>query len=55
MRRAGFITGAIIGALGIASAGYALSDGRFRRKVCRQGRKMMEKAGDAIENFTSKY
>jgi hypothetical protein len=55
MKKAGFITSAIIGVIGIAGAGYALSDGRFRKKLCRQGRKMMEKAGDAIDNFTSKY
>ena len=50
--KAGIITGAIIGALGAAGAGYALGDSRKRRKLYRQGRRMMEKAGDAIEGFT---
>ncbi|MCL2703680.1 MAG: hypothetical protein FWE91_08755 [Defluviitaleaceae bacterium] len=52
--KAGVVTGAIIGVIGIG-AGYVLSDGRARRKMCRQGRRMMEKAQDAIDDFTSKY
>jgi hypothetical protein len=49
MKKAGFIAGAVVGALGIAGAIGALTDGRMRRRMYARGRRMAEKVSDVFE------
>ena len=49
---AGLITGGVIGAAGL---GYALSDRRTMRRVRRDSRRVMDKAGEIIENISGNF
>jgi len=49
MKKTGIIVGTILGVAGIAGAGYALSNGRVRRKIYRKSKRMMENVGDAFD------
>lgn len=53
VRASSLLTGAILGAISAASAGYIMGDSRMRRRICRQGRQMLDKVEDTIDNFTS--
>lgn len=48
----GFITGGIIGAVGLT---YALRDRKTRKKMAKDGRKLMHRANDVIENITDMF
>lgn len=54
MRRftSGLIAGSVIGAIGLS---YAMSDKRTRRRIARDGRKVMNKANDMIDNVTDMF
>lgn len=45
----GLLAGSLVGAVGIA---YMMSDGRTRRRVVKDSRKMARRAGDVFENVT---
>ncbi|MCL2407069.1 MAG: hypothetical protein FWC95_03995 [Defluviitaleaceae bacterium] len=54
MAKASFVAGTVLGVLSAAGIGYALSDARTRRKICRRGRKIADKLGDTVENLKFK-
>ena len=43
----GLLTGGVVGAIGIT---YAVSDARLRKKIIQDGRHIMHKAGDALND-----
>ncbi|GHV40525.1 hypothetical protein FACS189490_05840 [Clostridia bacterium] len=52
----GLLTGAGIGgAVGIFGLSYALRDKRSRKKLARDGRKIMHKTNDIIDNITDMF
>lgn len=48
---AGIVAGAIIGAIGTATLGYAVSDRRTKRKLLNSSRRVIDKASEAICNI----
>jgi hypothetical protein len=49
---AGGITGTVVGMVGLS---YALRDKRSRRKMARDGRKIMHKTNSIIDNITDLF
>ena len=50
-----FATGLLLGGvLGMVGAGFAMQDKAVRRKMLREGKQMVEKAGDLVEDATEK-
>lgn len=45
----GVIAGGLIGALGL---GYALSDKKTRKRMIRDGKRVIDKASDAVNNIS---
>ncbi|MDR1704554.1 MAG: hypothetical protein LBS19_07700 [Clostridiales bacterium] len=52
--KTGIITGAILGIASAAAAGLALSDNRTRRQIARSGKRVINKAGDAISSVADR-
>lgn len=48
----GLIAGGIVGAVGLS---YAMSDKRTRKRMMRDGRKVMNKANNMIDNVTDMF
>ena len=49
---AGLIAGGILGAAGLT---IALRDNRIRKRLARDSKKLMNTAGDAVENITDMF
>jgi len=48
---AGLLAGGVLGALGLT---IAMSDTRTRKRIMREGRRVMHRAGDVIDDVTRK-